>query len=116
MKPIFKYNQIIEKIADSFFLNLEEYQHEIFNSFLIHRNEDYEKFTSDLSEINKFGGNMLVVGEPGVGKTIFLKWVINTSSLFTNSKGKTNYTFIDLQEYPLIKKIQVNILTILCQF
>lgn len=99
MKSIFDYPQIIERLADSLFLNIEKYDNALYSKFFIQRVQDTEFLYSRLNEVQAYGGNVLVVGEPGVGKSNFLKWFLKESQ-FARSVNLNNCTFLDLTTAP----------------
>jgi Cdc6-like AAA superfamily ATPase len=99
MKSIFDYPVILERLADSLFLNIEKYDSTLYTKFFVTRVADSEFLFSRLNEVQAYGGNVLVVGEPGVGKTVFLKWFLNYSS-FSKKTAPNARSFIDLTTMP----------------
>lgn len=103
MSEIFKYKSIIAKISDNLFKDINTYDVDLFEKFFIERIEEAEQLSSILSEINNYGGNVLVVGEPGIGKSIFFKWFLE-KSFFAKMNIKSNYELIDLRGENLSKE------------
>lgn len=102
MPSIIDCPDLIDALADSLFLNIENYDQNTFDRFFVERKQDVEFLASRLGNVNNFGGNVLVVGEPGVGKTVFIKRFL-TSSTFKaltsaqNTHQPNNHTLIDLR-------------------
>ncbi|MGA2241102.1 MAG: ATP-binding protein [Verrucomicrobiota bacterium] len=80
-------------------MNIEKYDDELYSKFFVERVADSEFLFARLNEIQGYGGNVLVVGEPGVGKTIFLKRFL-TNSHFARITEPNARTFIDLTTTP----------------
>src|ERR1700733_2630363 len=99
MKLIFDYPQIIERLADSLFLNIEKYDDGLYKQFFVQRVQDTEFLYSRLNEVQAYGGNVLVVGEPGVGKSNFLKCFLKESP-FAKTVAQSSSTFLDLTTAP----------------
>ena len=99
MKSIFDYPEIIKRLADSLFLNTEKYDNELYRDFFVARVEDAEFLSSRLDEVQSYGGNVLVVGEPGIGKSSFLRWFLRESP-FSRTVNRAASTVLDLTTTP----------------
>lgn len=99
MKSIFDYPEIIKRLADALFLNIEKYDDDLYRKFFVERVEDAEFLDSRLNEVQSYGGNVLVVGEPGVGKTNFLKWFLKRPE-FLQIAEVNSCTLLDLTTTP----------------
>lgn len=99
MKSIFDYPEIIKRLADVLFLNIEKYDNALYREFFVERAQDAEFLSSRLNEVQAYGGNVLVVGEPGIGKTNFLRWFLR-ESLFARTVSHDACTFLDLTTTP----------------
>lgn len=102
MKSIFDYPKIIESLTDAFFLNIESYDDELYRAFFVKRVEDAEFLYSRLSEVEFFGGNVLVVGEPGIGKSNFLQWFLKSSE-FAKQHSPNSFTILDTRPVPYVE-------------
>jgi AAA ATPase domain len=99
MKQIFEFPALVESITNNLFLNIEKYPDlEIFNKFFVQRQNEADDLHAKLGEVNEYGGNVLVVGEPGIGKTIFLKWFLDESQFA--KQGVLTYDLLDLRRQP----------------
>ena len=72
MKPLFQYPEVVEAIAGSLFHNLDQYDERLVEMFFVQRKAEADELASRLLDAEDSGGNVLVVGEPGTGKTMFL--------------------------------------------
>lgn len=97
---ILDFPKLINSVADELFLNLDNYRSKgLRTMFLINRRAESEMLSSRLFEVNNYGGNVLVVGEPGVGKSVFLNNFLK-NSLFVSNIDQEQLSMIDLREHP----------------
>jgi len=97
VKNLFNYPEIINLMAEELFNNLNEYSAEISTSFFIPRIEQARNLYGALSDIieNPLNPkNIIIKGDPGVGKTSFVKWFL---SEYPDKFGSPKSFFLDLE-------------------
>ncbi len=97
VKNLLDYPDIIDLIANELFHGLDEYNPEIHNKFFVSRQVEATKLYAILSDITQYphsNRNVIIKGDPGVGKTSFIKWFLRENSA---EFGSPKSFFLDLQ-------------------
>jgi len=85
----------MDKISDELFRPLDDYSKELYAQFFVERVEESTFLEARIDEIQKYGGNILVVGDTGTGKTCFLRWFLSSANFI--KEHNPVYYFVDLK-------------------
>ncbi|MBF0519065.1 MAG: ATP-binding protein [Nitrospirae bacterium] len=109
MSSIFDYPDIIDSLTADFFHDISNYvtKQKIFKQFYVQRIREGDLLLSKLKDLSYSGNNILVVGDMGVGKTVFLECFLNrlcetkrdAMYHFCEFAKPGSYNFLDLRKH-----------------
>lgn len=97
MQNVWKIPSLLAAFAQDLLNPRENYTDDLQLNFFVQRQQEARLLNSRIDEIEAFGGNILLVGDPGTGKSSFIRWFLEDSH-FGRSYEPCHFT-LDLRDH-----------------